>query len=443
MRNAIYRWIAVLAPIFFFLFLEFAGYVWRPGLTSRIGKIWVDLIVLAAALLLSITIWAVIQRTTQRLERQNRELLALHAAGLDVAAELSLDAVLQKVVDAARVLVEARYGALSVIDERGRIIKFITSGVSDSVRAAIGEPPKGRGLLGVPLFEGERLRTAHIGADSRSVGFPDNHPPMESLLAVPVRGSGPFRGNLYLSEKEDQSTFSSDDEETLARFATQAAIAINNASLHRQVSDLAIAQERERIAHEMHDGLAQILGYVNTKAQAARGFLQSGNRERAEAQLDELAVAARDVYTDVREAIMGLRTLPERKETFRELIEEYVEEWTGHSGIDVQLAVAIPPRLSSKLELQLIRIIQESLANVRKHSGATRVSIRLEEREGALLLEIEDDGIGFSAMLRQRGDLPRFGLSTMRERAASVGGTLEVATTGTGRGTVVRFTGPL
>src|SRR5437016_3212916 len=108
----------------------------------------------------------------ERLKRQNRELLALHTAGLDVAAELSLDTVLKKVVDQARNLVGAHYGALSVVGDDGHIRSFLTSGISAETRAAIGPPPVGHGVLGVVLHEGQRLRLTDIAQHPRSVGFP-------------------------------------------------------------------------------------------------------------------------------------------------------------------------------------------------------------------------------------------------------------------------------
>src|ERR1043165_5383129 len=167
----------------------------------------------------------------ERVKRQNRELLALHGAALDVTSELALDIVLKKVVEQARALVGAKYGALSVVGEDGMIKSFITSGISDEARAAIGPPPVGHGVLGVVLREGQRLRLDSIQSHPRSVGFPANHPVMRTLVAVPIVCKSPFVGNLYLAEKDRKSVFTDDDEESLARFAVQAAIATNNAPL--------------------------------------------------------------------------------------------------------------------------------------------------------------------------------------------------------------------
>jgi signal transduction histidine kinase len=435
------RWLAIIAPLLVVGVLE-AVRVSTIGVTSLQSRLLLDGLVAAALALMSIFMVRSIGQMQQRLERHNEELLALHSAGLDVAAELSLDAVLNKVVERARTLVGARYGALSVVNADGSIQTFITSGVSAEVRARIGPPPVGHGLLGVVLNEGERLRLPNIGNDPRSYGFPPNHPVMRSLLAVPISCKGPFVGNLYLSEKHDGGLFTPSDEETLERFAVQAAIAIDNAHLHRQVADLAVAQERLRIAHEMHDGIAQVLGYVNTKVQAATEYLRRDKTEEGLVQLRELATAAREAYGDVREAIVDLRTLPGPERSFEEVLREYIDRWKDQSAVNTKLAIDPDLIIPSGVELQLVRIIQESLTNVRKHAKATTATVELRREDGKLLLMVNDDGTGFAQAGRSRTVFPRFGLATMRERAESVGGTFSVEST-PGAGTSIRVEVPL
>jgi signal transduction histidine kinase len=289
--------------------------------------------------------------------------------------------------------------------------------------------------LGEVLKEGQRLRLRRLGGHPRSVGFPPHHPPMDSLLAVPVVGVSRYRGNLYLTEKRGAAEFTAEDEEALVRFATQAAIAIDNAHLHQQVRGLAAAEERLRIAHEMHDGLAQVLAYVNTKAQAVKEYLRSGSTAEADAQLDQLAGAAREVYTDVREAILGLRSTADPDTDLAEALRRYVESWQDQTGVQADLEVD-EVALPDGVELQLVRIVQEALANVRKHAQARRVEIRLARRGGTVRLSIADDGVGFAPAAPGRRDFPRFGLATMRERVESVGGRIEL-TSVPGEGTKI------
>ncbi|MEA2235354.1 MAG: hypothetical protein QOC81_78 [Thermoanaerobaculia bacterium] len=412
------------------------------GATSFRGRVVLDGLVAVAFIVFGAVMVREISRASKRQRRQNAELLALHGAGLDVSAELSLDAVLDKVVERARTLVGARYGALSVVNDDGSIETFLTSGVTPEQRAKIGPPPVGHGLLGVVLHEGERLRLPDIGRDPRSYGFPPNHPVMHSLLAVPVTCKGPFAGNLYLSEKPDGGQFTSDDEETLERFAVQAAIAIDNAHLHRQVGDLAVAQERLRIAHEMHDGIAQVLGYVNTKVQAATEYIRRGKTDEGLEQLRQLAEAAREAYRDVRESIVDLRTLPGPARSFQDVLQEYAGRWQEQTGISTRLSVDPDISLPAGNELQLVRIIQESLTNVRKHSRATTASVDVHRHDGKLRLTVIDNGAGFSQSTLSRSVFPRFGLSTMRERAESIGATFAIEST-PGGGTSVRVDIPL
>ena len=210
-----------------------------PELRTLGGRLLLDGLLVAGAIFLLGLVFHFIGRLQASLESRNAELLALHRAALDISGELELETVLQKVVDGARTLLHARYGALSVVAQSSEIQSFITSGLDAGLRARIGAPPHGRGLLGVVLNQGERLRLKDLKQDPRSAGFPENHPPMTSLLAVPIPGPGRFRGNLYLADKRDGSEFTRSDEEALLRFATQAGIAIDTAHLHQQLRGLA------------------------------------------------------------------------------------------------------------------------------------------------------------------------------------------------------------
>jgi signal transduction histidine kinase len=432
--------IATVTPVLALIALELARYFF-VGKLPLWQRVILDGIAVAAIVVFSAIIFRFVGRMQEGLERRNRELLALHSAGLDVASELSLEIVLNKVVEQARNLVGARYGALSVIDREGNIKEFITSGVTPEERAAIGPPPVGHGVLGVVLREGQHLRLAKVADHPRSAGFPANHPVMRSLLAVPVACKSPFLGNIYLSEKSNGSLFTKDDEETLERFAVQAGIAIDNAHLHAQAAEIATARERLRIAHEMHDGLAQVLGYVNTKVQAAKQYLRRGKTDEANAQLDELAASARQAYGDVRESIVGLRTLPGSDRSLEEVLGEFLHQWREQSGVSTELRIDADLRLQTSVELQIVRIIQESLTNVRKHARATTVRVEVHQRDGQLMVGVRDDGLGFNPEVSTRGEFPKFGLTTMRERAASIRGSLDIDSA-PGAGTTVRFTMP-
>lgn len=438
------KWLTLAAPLAFIAaFVVVERVLPRAFLDSWVGYLLLGGVTLIAVLLFNEVIYGVLDRIQERQAQQNRELLALHEAGLQIAEELDLESVLQRVVDNAAALVGARYGALSLPGEGGGIAQFITTGITPEERARLGSPPVGHGLLGVVLTEGQRLRLDDLTADPRSQGFPPHHPPMRSLLAVPINSRGRILGNLYLTEKD--GGFTADDEGTLTRFATQAAVAIGNARLHRLAQESAITTERTRIAREMHDSLAQVLGYVNTKAQAAQELLRQGHADRAAAQIAQLGAAARDAYADVREHILSLRTSLDGGRSFLDALREYLDRWQEQSAIRVVLearpedaARALPP----SAELQLLRIVQEALSNIRKHANATEARVRIAGAPDGVEVAIADDGVGFDPAALGRAEFPRFGLTGMRERAEAIGATLDLRTA-PGQGTTVLVRVPL
>jgi two-component system, NarL family, sensor histidine kinase DevS len=164
-------------------------------------------------------------------------LRALVEAGIALSSELSLDAVLQKLVEAAAELTGARYAALGVIDQAGRQLeRFVTTGIDAGTHAKIGDLPRGRGILGLLIREARPVRIADLGADPRSVGFPEHHPPMKTFLGVPILLRGVAFGNLYLTEKEGGAEFTQEDEDLVTLLAAQAAVAIENARLYESAT---------------------------------------------------------------------------------------------------------------------------------------------------------------------------------------------------------------
>ena len=176
-----------------------------------------------------------------------RRLEVLHQAALAITAELSLETVLQRIVDSARELARASYGALGVADESGRILQFITSGITPQARAALGDPPQGHGLLGALIKERIVLRVPNIAKDPRSHGFPPNHPRMTNLLGVPLIFQGRVVGNLYLTNKRGAPDFDDDDVQLISMLAAQAAVAIANAQLYEEMQRQYQIAEARRI----------------------------------------------------------------------------------------------------------------------------------------------------------------------------------------------------
>jgi len=185
-------------------------------------------------------------------EARDRKDMLLEA-GLTLASELSLPIVLQRIVDLAVQVTNARYGALGVIGGDGTLVEFVTTGIPSRRRRAIGDLPTGRGVLGLLIHEPRPVRIKNIADDPRSVGFPANHPPMRSFLGAPVQAMGRVFGNVYLAEKRDADEFSQEDEDALVVLATQAGVAIANASLYEEV------RSRERWLDALRDITDKVL----------------------------------------------------------------------------------------------------------------------------------------------------------------------------------------
>lgn len=214
--------------------------------------------------------------------------------------------------------------------------------------------------------------------------------------------------------------------------------------LHEQTQALVVERERQHIAREMHDGLAQVLSFVNTKAQAAEILLARGDSATAREHISELSQAARRVYADVREGIVSLRVEVSGGRNLHEIVTEYVEEFRHFAHLAVEVSWDVrgdDPALPPVVEVQALRIVQEALSNVRRHARARTASVTFSRDGDALEICVRDDGRGFDPHSIARGEWPQFGLRAMRERAEAAGGRLEIEST-PGRGTVVRAVFP-
>jgi two-component system, NarL family, sensor histidine kinase DevS len=351
------------------------------------------------------------------------DIRALVEAGIALTSELSLDGILQKLVDVARRQVGARYAAISVLGEEGDIAEFVTSGITEEERAKIGHIPYGRGLLGVLLHEGTGLRLADMAKDPRSGGFPPNHPPMKSLLGVPVVSRGAIIGNLYLTDKQQNEAFDERDEEIVRLLATQAAAAIETSRLREQLESLARLQERERIAMDLHDGVIQTVYAVALHLEDAADRVAQSPGEVSGVLEREIENLHR-VIKDIRSYIFDLRAQVSDVDDLPGAIRELAEGLRVNTLMDVR--VEIDEHASEVLQqeqaLALFHIAQEALNNVSKHSRATAVSVVLSAPRGSVVLDVKDNGIGFDAGVSGGGN----GLRNIRDRARAVGAKLSI-----------------
>jgi GAF domain-containing protein len=194
-------------------------------------------------------------------------------AVMAVGSDLNLAATLQRIVDAARELVDARYGALGVLDQSGgALAEFIVSGIEEQPYHAIGDLPEGHGILGLLITDPRPLRLPDLTEHPASFGFPPHHPPMRSFLGVPILVRGEVFGNLYLTDKQTGDVFTDVDQELTIALAAAAATAIDNARLHARVQELAVFEDRDRIAMDLHDTVIQQLFAIGLSLQGPRGL---------------------------------------------------------------------------------------------------------------------------------------------------------------------------
>ncbi|HKY52803.1 MAG TPA: GAF domain-containing sensor histidine kinase [Anaerolineales bacterium] len=374
------------------------------------------------------TFWAfrLIERQEGEVRQRSEQLDALRKAALALTEELDLATVLQRVVDQARTLVGARYGALGVLEENGEFIaQFLTSGISPEQRARLGPPPRGHGLLGALIKEGEPIRIPNIASDSRSVGFPPNHPEMRSLLGVPIKFNKEILGDLYLTNKLTSSgevtVFSQQDQDLLEMFASHAAIAIQNARLYRQSQQLSRLQERERFGMDLHDGVIQSIYAVGLMLDDAQYRAETGQPE-VKTTIAQAIEGLNDVIRDIRNYILDLRPQRFQGRHLPEGLEELAREVRAHSFINVDINIVSEDwtQLPPEQTVEILHIAREALVNIRKHARASKVDITLARQDGSLLLEIADNGIGFDPV-HLPNDIGN-GLRNMQERAQALGG---------------------
>ncbi len=231
---------------------------------------------------------------------------ALDAAVRAVAELAPIDDVLQVIVDQVRPVVDAQYAALGIVDVRGRIERFITSGMDAATRRAIGPLPEGHGLLGLIIEENRPFRIADLNADSHRYGFPPNHPPMSSFLGVPIIVKGATVGRLYLTNKIGADEFSPRDQALVETFALHAGIAMDNARLHQELQNLAVIDERERISKDLHDGIIQSLYAVGLSLEDVPDLIDE-DRPEAAARIERAIDSIHLSIQDIRNFIFGLR----------------------------------------------------------------------------------------------------------------------------------------
>jgi PAS domain S-box-containing protein len=363
------------------------------------------------------------EHTQVEQEREQRitELKALNESVRSITSELSLEQVLNKIGYAAQELVKVKYTALGLHDGSGHLSRFITVGIDRSEHSNIGPLPVGRGLLGHLLRHGESIIVHGISEHRASAGFPENHPYMKSLLGVPIFSKGKLIGALYLSDKTDNSEFSEADRQLVQMLAAHAAVAIENAQLYEQTQRLAVLEERERFARDLHDGIIQSIYGVGLALDQAKMDIRSTNyaaREQIELSLKSLA----SVIKDIRNYIFDLRPEALKYQGLNARLMGLIKELRVNTLLPIK--AEIPPDIDTYLtEMQsrhIFHITHEALSNAARHANANQIWLRIhcDDQNKKIKVIVEDDGVGFE--FHPESSPGHRGLSNIRSRAVQL-----------------------
>ena len=359
-------------------------------------------------------------------EQLQERLIALHRASLELVRDVSLKHLLERIVATAQEQADARYAALGVLGEDGKMQQFISVGMSEEEVGRIAHPPTGLGLIGQLMSAGAPVRVPVIKNHPGSTGFPPNHPEMTSFMGVPILAANRQLGQIYLADKVGSDEFTSDDEKIIQMLAAYAAAAIQNARVYENTRRLAVLEERDRIGMDLHDGIIQSIYGIGLSLENA---LLSLGEESPEAQrgIQEAIEGLNQTIRDLRAYILDLRPRKLGEEGLFRGIQRLVNEFRAHTFVEVQVSgtdfefTNVPEAHS----LVLFHICQEALANIAKHAKAKIVQISLWATNDRALMEIRDDGKGFD--LDNLNLNIGHGLANMQTRVQAVGGDIEIS----------------
>lgn len=360
-------------------------------------------------------------------------LSALIEAAAAVVEETDLEDVLRRLVSEARAATGARYAALGVLGEHGVLSDFLYEGVSVETARKIGHLPTGRGVLGTVIRENTTLRLSSIRDHPDSFGFPEHHPPMETFLGVPVAVSGEAFGNLYLTDKEGEFT----DEDVLVAEALSriAGAAVQTARLHGRLRRLAVVEDRERIARDLHDSVIQDIFAVGL------GLQGLASRVEDPETMDLLGDAIErldDAVGSLRGYIFELKKPAGADQRLDDRLQELVSRMGSAYPAKVTLDLSLRHDREYVLAEEIVKIVTEGLSNALRHSAAGSIEVSVAADDSRYLIRVVDDGTGFDPDRAAWG----MGLLNMRARTQRLGGSISIQSR-PGRGTTVEVTFPL
>jgi signal transduction histidine kinase len=436
------KWVAVVAPVLALAILWVLLHTVLEPLDAFPQALGLLGLLAAGVLLFATVVFSFIERLERRildqnaeLEQRNRELAAMLRVGRAAYTSLDLDTMLDAAMDATLSVTGADAVEVWLANGAGDLALVGHRGPTRDEIVRIGA---GEALSRLAARRGAAIVSHDLPEEARGLADEMAGRGLPGFCVLPLSHRDETLGALLVASRAPERLRAQHEIRLLEGIGERVAPAIAIARLHERVLDGAVVDERLRLAHELHDGLAQVLGYINTQTLAVRKLLSAGRTEAAREELAAMEAAARDVYGDIREAILGLRVaLP--REGLVAGVRQYVDGYRAMTGADISIETRgelDDVVLTSSAEIQLVRIVQEALSNMRKHAGAAHGRILVSAEDGVLEVSVSDDGRGFDPGATTARGWPRFGLQTMRERALAVGGLLEIDSS-PGRGTTV------
>ncbi len=420
--------LGVAIPVITLILLEFLRLNVRSKISSPLFE---SLAVIAVFTITSIIFGIIIYREVKKLYAQislhkRHQKMLLKSGDIQKLKESIGEYVSEVIANASKYLC-ADYGEI-LIKEDGKV-KVYYYGI-DVNNCSVKKIPSLQGIKGKILRTGKPIRISAREEDPDSVELPEGHPPLGPILGVPIfSNEGIPVAHILLARKPGRKPFTEEDQETLTILAREIAYGLERLKIYREIMELSALRERDRIARDLHDGLAQTLAFINVKAAAIQEKVRKGEVESIDRCLDELRDAIKQAYSEIRRAIFDLKIVDIPEEDLKTYIEKFVTEFGIQNNIKVfaRLDGINDLNLPVSSQVHLIRIIQESLNNIQKHANATRVWVTFESSNGSRVLKIVDNGSGFDTenYVKTNGKL-HFGIQTMKERATSIGGKLKI-----------------
>jgi signal transduction histidine kinase len=353
-------------------------------------------------------------------------------AAASVVGAGDLEQLLRRLVAEARAATGAKYTALGVLGEHGVLTEFIHEGLEPGEAARIGALPTGKGVLGTLVRENRTIRLDSIEDHPDSFGFPAHHPTMRTFLGVPVAAGGRAFGNLYLTEKD--GGFTDDDVMVVEALSRIAGAAVTTARLQDRLRSIAVGEDRERIARDLHDSVIQDLFAVGLALQGISELVHDNTAattiEESIDRLDRVVETLRSYIFELRSSV-GQRQLDER-------LQELVARLGSAYPATVILEIGVARLDSGQLEDEVVKFVTEALSNALRHSGATEVDVIVDADDEWCRVTVRDNGAGFEVGAPTSG----MGLANLTARAARLGGHVDL-TSAADVGTMVAISIPI